>query len=168
MMNSFVTGQAAQGFMWPGGFSTILDPAKSVVAHDLGWAPTPEVVMLGGWAVSVNAQAHSPEAAKLFVGWLTSKEVSRRLALLTAQPCRISVFRDAEMVARYPHLPGVLEGMQGKVAAYVPIKESEQINIMIYDEANAACAGTKKPEQAAADLQDKVTAFMKRRGYLHG
>src|SRR5260370_21289212 len=84
MMNSFVTGQAAQGFMWPGGFSTILDPAKSVVAHDLGWAPTPEAVMLAGWAVSVNAQARGLEAAKLHVAWLTSDEVARRLLLLTS------------------------------------------------------------------------------------
>jgi hypothetical protein len=65
-------------------------------------------------------------------------------------------------------LPAVLKGMQGRVATYAPIKEAEQVNIMIYDEANAACAGTKTPEQAAGDLNDKVTAFMKRRGYLRG
>jgi multiple sugar transport system substrate-binding protein len=37
---------------------------------------------------------------------------------------------------------------------------------MIFDEANAAIAKVKSPEQASADLQAKVTAFMKKKGYL--
>jgi multiple sugar transport system substrate-binding protein len=37
---------------------------------------------------------------------------------------------------------------------------------MMADEANAACAKTKTPEQAAGDLQAKAVQFMKRRGYL--
>jgi multiple sugar transport system substrate-binding protein len=168
MINAVASGQAAQGFMWPGGFSTLLDPAKSVAAGSLGWAPTPEAVMLGGWAVSVNASSRGRDAAKLYVGWLTSREISRRLALITAQPCRISAFQAPEVVAKYPHLPAVLQGMSGKVAAYMPIRDSEQVNILIYDEVNATCAGTKTPEQAVASLQERVTAFMKRRGYLHG
>ncbi len=168
MVNSFAVGQAAQGFMWPGGFSTLLDPAKSVNATSLGWAPTPEAVMLGGWAVSVNANARGRDAAKLYVAWLTSREISRRLALITAQPCRISAFEAPEVVAKFPHLPAVLQGMSGKVAAYMPIRDSEQVNIIIYDEVNAACARTKTPEDAVASMQDKVTVFMKRRGYLRG
>ena len=88
--------------------------------------------------------------------------------MVSGSPCRTSAFRNPEVIKRYPVLPAVLEGISGKVAVYCPIKESEQINIMIYDEANAACSGTKTPEQAIADLQDKVTTFMKRRGLLKG
>ncbi|MFI5015494.1 MAG: ABC transporter substrate-binding protein, partial [Hyphomicrobiales bacterium] len=74
MINSLATGQAAQGYMWAGGFSTLFDPAKSVVAHDLGFAPTPQSVLLGGWGLAVNAKSHNLDAAKLFAGWLTSRE----------------------------------------------------------------------------------------------
>ena len=88
--------------------------------------------------------------------------------MVAGQPCRISGFKDLDAVARFPVLPSVLEGMSGKVASYAPIKDSEQINIMIYDEANAACARTKTPEQAAGDLQEKVVTFLKRRGYQKG
>ncbi|MFI5015393.1 MAG: amino acid ABC transporter substrate-binding protein, partial [Hyphomicrobiales bacterium] len=140
----------------------------SVVAHDLGFAPTPQSVLLGGWGLAVNAKSHNLDAAKLFAGWLTSREISKRAAVIAGQPCRISSFRDPDVVAKFPALPAVLDGMSGKVAAYAPIKDSEQINIMIYDEANAACAGTKTPEQAADDLQDKVVTFLKRRGYQRG
>jgi multiple sugar transport system substrate-binding protein len=37
---------------------------------------------------------------------------------------------------------------------------------MMYDEANAACAKIKSPEQAAADLQAKAVQFMTRRAYI--
>ncbi len=154
--------------MWTGGFSTLFDPAKSAMAGDIGFSATPEAVLLGGWGLTVNAGSRNLDAAKLFVGWLTCREISKQTALLSGTPCRISSFNDPAVVAKFPVLPAVLQGMSGKVATYAPIKESEQINIMIYDEVNAACAGTKPAEQAMADLQDKVTAFMKRRGYLKG
>ena len=168
MLNGLASGQSAQGFMWTGGFSTLFDPNKSAMAGEVGWSATPEAVLLGGWGLTINATSRSLDAAKLFVGWLTSREISRQTALVTGTPCRTSAFNDPAVVAKFPVLPAVLKGMAGRVATYAPIKESEQINIMIYDEVNAACAKTKTPEQAAGDLQEKVTAFMKRRGYLRG
>ena len=168
MINGLASGQTAQGYMWTGGFSTLFDPSKSAIANEIGWSPTPEAVLLGGWGLAVNAKSRNLDAAKLFVGWLSSPEISRQTALVTGTPCRISAFKDPTVVSRFPVLPAVLEGMSGRVATYCPIKDSEQVNIMIYDEVNAACAGTKTPEQAAAALQDKVATFMKRRGYLPG
>ena len=44
--------------------------------------------------------------------------------------------------------------------------DSEQVNIQIYDEANAVCSGTKTPEQGAASLQERVTTLLRRRGYI--
>ena len=168
MINAVATGQSAQGFMWTGGFSTLLDPTKSVVAHDLGYAPTPQGALLGGWAVSVNAKSKNLDAAKLYVAWLTAKDNAVRLAMLTGQPARTSAFKDPGVVKKYPLLPAVLDGMSGPVAEYPPIKQSEQICQFIYNQINAVCAGSKTPEKGVADLQAEVTSFMKRRGYLKG
>ena len=90
------------------------------------------------------------------------------MARVTGQPARISAFRDPEAVRKFPLLPAVLAGLSGQLAEYPPIKQSEQICILIYNEANAVCSGTKTAEAGVAALQDKVTDFMKRRGYLHG
>ncbi|WEX79654.1 hypothetical protein PYH37_006048 (plasmid) [Sinorhizobium numidicum] len=60
----------------------------------------------------------------------------------------------------------MLTSLQADVAEYPPIKEAEQIHIMIYDEVNAAVAKIKTPEQGASDHQRKVESFMPRRGYL--
>ena len=168
MVNAVATGTSAQGFMWPGGFSTLLDPQRSQVAGDLGWAPTPQAVLLGGWAVSVNASSKAMDAAKLYVGWLTCKEISARVARITGQPCRVSAFKDAEAAAKFRQLPAVLQSMEGQVSMYMPIPDNGQVNIIIADETNAACAGTKTPEEANRDRQEKVYALMKRRGNLPG
>jgi multiple sugar transport system substrate-binding protein len=168
MVTSFATGQSAQGFMWPGGFSTIRDPAKSVVSGDAaGMRPTPGAVLLGGWALGVNAKSQHIAAAKLFSAWLTSKAVVHQTAAMSGQPCRISAFTEPALVAKFPQYPVVLAALEGPVVQFVPIKEAQQVHIMIFNQANAACAKTKMPEQAAKDLQRQVVAFMKRRGYLH-
>jgi ABC-type glycerol-3-phosphate transport system substrate-binding protein len=168
MVNACAVGASAQGFMWGGGFSTLLDPGKSVVASDLGWSPTPEAVLLGGWGLSVGAASKNIDAAKLFVGWITSKENSIRLSRMHGQPARISAFTDPEAVKKYRQLPVMLAAMQANVAKYMPIKDNGQVNIFIYDEVNAACAGTKSATDAVNAIQEKTVALMKRRGYLPG
>ena len=58
--------------------------------------------------------------------------------------------------------------MEGQVAMYMPIPDNGQVNIIIADEVNAACAGTKTPDEASHSMQEKVFALMKRRGYIPG
>jgi multiple sugar transport system substrate-binding protein len=166
MLNSLITGQSAQSMMWPGGFGVLLDPTESAVAGSVAWSPTPEVSLLGGWSVGVNNRSPSQEAAKLFVAWMTSKELWQKGALQGWAPTRISILKDPAVLERNPAAPAVLAGLEGNVAEYPPVKQAEQIHIMIYDEVNAAAAKVKSPEQAAADLQEKVTAFMKKKGYI--
>lgn len=166
VMGSFSTAQSAQAVIWPGAFAILADPAKSAVAGKFGLAPPPGGSLLGGTSIGVNAKTAKADAAKLYVLWLTSPEVVRRTALSGTAPARLSALADPALVAKYPYFPDVKAAMLGDTFGYIPTKEAEQVNMMIADEANAACARSKPPEQAAADLQSKVTQFMKRRGYL--
>ncbi|WP_085027663.1 extracellular solute-binding protein [Ensifer aridi] len=166
MFNSLSTGQAGQSMMWPGAFGDLLNPKTSQVHNKIAWSPTPQASLLGGWAMGVNDSSRAKDAAKLYVAWLTSPDIVRRMGLNGGAPARISALKDPELVKQAPNRPAVLAGLQGDVAEYPPIKEAEQIHIMIYDEVNAAVAKIKTPEQAASDLQGKVESFMRRRGYL--
>jgi multiple sugar transport system substrate-binding protein len=166
VLNSFSTGKSAQAVMWAGGLSTLSDPAKAAVAGHFNLAPTPGGALLGGTSIGVNAKAKQPEAARLYVAWLTSQAVMKRNAALGTTSPRISALTDPELVARYPFYPALQAAMVGETFGYIPMKESEQVMVMMADEANAACAKTKTPEQAAGDLQAKAVQFMKRRGYL--
>ena len=166
VVGSFSGGKAAQAIMWPGGFATLSDPAKSAVSGHFGIAQPPGGALLGGTSIGINAKAKHPEAARLYLAWLTSREVVRRTALGGTPPARLSVLADPELASRYPHLPAVRTAMLGETFGYIPVKEAEQVLLLAADEANAACAGTKPPEQAAADLQTKATTFLRRRGQL--
>jgi multiple sugar transport system substrate-binding protein len=167
VLTSFSTGQSAQAVMWAGGLGALSDPAKAAVAGHFAIASPPGGALLGGTGIGVNAKARQPEAARLYVAWLTSQAVTRRNAAQGTTSPRISTLSDPELVARYPFYPAVKAAMIGETFGYIPMKESEQVLVMIADEANAACAKIKTPEQAADDLQAKALQFMRRRGMLH-
>jgi multiple sugar transport system substrate-binding protein len=166
VLNSFSTGKSAQAIMWPGGFATLSDPAKSAVAGNYAMTPPPGGALLGGTSIGVNAKAKQAEAARLYVAWLTSPEIVRRNAANGTAPARISALSDPALIQKFPHYPEVRTAMLGDTFGYIPMRESEQVLVMMSDEVNAACAKTKTPEQAANDLQAKVMQFMTRRGFF--
>ena len=172
MVNAFAVGQAAQGFMWPGGFSTLLDPSEVRRSrNDLGWAPTPRRVLLGGWAVSVNAKSRSLDAAKLYVGLADRPKRSRRGSrCITGQPARISAFKDPSRGAKYPLSAGRARGHGGhgrRIHADPAIRAG--LTSSSTTRSTPPAPARKTPEKRRADaMQEKVTAFMKRRGYLPG
>jgi len=166
VLTSFSTGQSAQAVMWAGGLGALSDPAKAAVAGHFAIASPPGGALLGGTSIGVNAKAKQPEAARLFVAWLCSQPVTKRNAAMGTTSPRISTLSDPELVAKYPYYPAVKDAMVGETFGYIPMRESEQVLVMISDEANAACAKTKTPRQAADDLQAKALTFMRRRGMI--
>ena len=129
----------------------------------------PTVAGCNSWAPRLGKyleQERNPEAARLYVAWLCSRATVMRTAAGSMSPARLSALRDPALIQRYPHFPAVRAAMLGETFGYIPLGESEQVHIMNYDEANAACAKIKSPEQAAADLQAKAIQFMTRRGYI--
>ncbi len=166
VLNSFQQGKSAHAVMWAGGLGALSDPAKSTVAGKFGAVMPPGGALLGGTSIGVNAKAKNPEAARLYVAWLTSKAIVQRTAAVGTSPARLSVLQDAALGAKFTHYPALAKAFSAETFGYIPVKEAEQVLLMVADEANAACAKTKTPEQAVADLQAKTTQFMKRRGYL--
>ncbi len=166
VLGSFQQGKAAHAVIWAGGIGALSDPTKSAVAGKFGALTPPGGNLLGGTSIGVNAKAKNPEAARLYVAWLTSKGVVQRTAAVGTSPARLSVLQDPALTAKYPHYAALRSAFSGETFGYIPVKEAEQILVMVSDEVNAACSKTKTPEQAAADLQAKAVQFMKRRGYL--
>ena len=168
VLNGVLTGQCAQAVIWPGGLGALSDPARSAIAGNFAIAPPPGGSLLGGTSIGVNAHARHPEAARLYVAWVTSPDVVKITAVGGCPPARLSAWSDPALVAKFPHFPQVKAAMLGDTFGYIPMRESEQVLVMISDAVNAVCAGTKTPQQAAADLQDSALGFMKRRGMLRG
>ena len=166
MFTAFATGQTAQTMMWPGGLGGLSDPAQSQVAGHFKWCSPPGGSLLGGWACGVNKSSANRDAAYVYCAWLTSPEIVRKAALYGGAPCRVSSFQDPELVKRYPYYPAILDGMNNSIE-YPPVKEAEDIHILVYNQVNAAVSGEKSAIQAAHDLQQSVLELMTRRGYYH-
>jgi multiple sugar transport system substrate-binding protein len=166
MFTAFATGQTAQTMMWPGGLGGLSDPAQSQVAGHFKWCSPPGGSLLGGWACGLNKSSVNRGAAYLYCAWLTSPEIVRKAAQYGGAPCRISSFQDPELVKKYAYYPAILDGMNNSIE-YPPVKEAEDIHILVYNQVNAAVSGEKSPAQAAHDLQQSVLDLMTRRGYYH-
>ncbi len=130
--------------------------------------PTPGAVLLGGWSARASAKSPSLDAAKLYIAWLTSKEVVNESPAWSPDSPAVffSAFTNPALIAILPNIPLALAALEGPVVNLIGTRKAQQIHIMIFNQANAACAGTKTPEQAAKDLQEQATRFMIRRGYL--
>jgi ABC-type glycerol-3-phosphate transport system substrate-binding protein len=166
MFTAFATGQTAQTMMWPGGLGGLSDPAQSQVAGRFRWCSPPGGSLLGGWACGVNKSSANREAAYAYCAWLTSPEIVRKAAQYGGAPCRVSSLQDPELVEKFPYYPAILEGMNHSIE-YPPVKEAEDIHILVYNQVNAAVSGEKSATQAAHDLQQSVLELMTRRGYYH-
>jgi multiple sugar transport system substrate-binding protein len=164
MFTAFATRQTAQTMMWPGGLGGLSDPAQSQVAGRFKWSSPPGGSLLGGWACGVNKSSPNRDAAYLYCAWLTSPEIVRKAALYGGAPCRISSFQDPELVKKYAYYPAILDGMNNSIE-YPPVKEAEDIHILVYNQVNAAVSGEKSATQAAHDLQQTVLDLLTKRGY---
>ena len=80
MLASLSTAQAAQGTCGPAVPPSTIPRSRRSRSH-LGYAPTPEMTLLGGWGVAANAKSRNLDAAKLFLGWLTSPEIVKQIGL---------------------------------------------------------------------------------------
>lgn len=166
VVNSFTTEQSGQALVWPAGMGIISDPSKSAAAGHFGYAPPPGGGVLGGHSLGVNAKSSKVDAAKLFVLWLSSRDVVQRTADAGAAPVRLSALRNPELEKKYPHFPAVADIFEGPTFSFVPVKEAEQIHRIIFDEVNAAVSGTRTPQEATSRMQSQIVDFMKRRGLL--
>ena len=104
--------------LWPSWAPSLDDPEKSrvpglieVVAapgQNVGSSP-----MLGAWLLAVPADAPNPETGRAFIDFVTSADFQKRLALEVGQPpTRASIYRDADVVAKYRWYPNQLEALE--------------------------------------------------------
>ena len=69
--------------------------------------------MLGAWLLAVPTDAPNPERGRAFIDFVTSVDLQKRLALEIGQPpTRASVYRDADVVAKYRWYPNQLEALE--------------------------------------------------------
>ncbi len=80
------------------------DPQKSQVVGKCKVVRVPgNHGLLGGWGWAIPVSSPNPNAAWAFIEWVESFEVAKQRALMGGAPARADVFRDADVLAKYPH-----------------------------------------------------------------
>ena len=110
-------GTAAMSINWPAWISSFNDRAKSRVIGkmEFGQMPggkNPGRAEIGNWLIAIPRETKNAEAAMDFLLWATSAEQMKRSALRGNPPTRRSVFKNAELVAKFPSYPAQLRSLE--------------------------------------------------------
>lgn len=158
--------------IWPDQLLQIYDPELSKVVGmvDIGAEPAQEGVkpanMTGNWLLGIAEGSANADPALDFILWFTAAEQQKRLLLDQNIPAtRISVMEDADAVAKFPFLPGLLAA--GRNALPRPRTEHYNAVEAIYGRYVAeAIAGQISGEEAMTQANKEIRDLMVREGVL--
>jgi ABC-type glycerol-3-phosphate transport system substrate-binding protein len=149
---NLLQGNAAMGITISGIANEFIDPSRTKLVGQFGYAPLPYKNQVSGtladWNWAINKDTKNPKAAYLLLAYLTSKEVAHQLAVLDGSiSARASLFNAPDLVAKGPWLPAVLEALKNaKTQPLVP--QSAQISQIMQRQIALVSSGDASPQQA--------------------
>ncbi len=149
----FQSGKAAFMRNWPYAWS-LMNADDSPVKGKFGIQPmvhAPQqqsAACLGGWGWGIARNSQHPDAAWRLIQFLTSETVQRRYSLDAGYlPTRRSLYRDPQLLAKYPYLPQIETVLQ-RAALRPPIAQYAQASDILQRYLSAALSGRVVPEAA--------------------
>lgn len=153
--------------LWPSWAPSLDDPAKSKVPGQIEIMAAPGQVkgpapMLGSWLLAVPADAPNAKGGRDFIDFITSKDVQKMLAIETGNPpTRASVYKDADVVAKYRWYPAQLDALM--TAKPRPrITQWSKVETILGDYLQLALIGQMKPKEALEEANAQVARALKR------
>ncbi len=147
------------------------NPERSRVDGKVGYALHPTAKQCGsetgGFALGIPTNAKNPEAAFLFMQWLTSKEQDRKLAEIGGEPVRKSTLSDPELQAQFPEYEVILEQLECAEPDWRPlVAQWDEMNVNVLGVAlSEAMSGEKGVQEALDEAAVKLREIMDREGY---
>ena len=110
-------GTAAMAINWPVWITKFDDPSKSKVIGKIEFTTLPSgrkpgQAEIGNWLIAIPRASQNTEAAMDFLVWATTAEQMKRSALRGNPPTRKSLFRDPELVAKFPAYPAQMRSLE--------------------------------------------------------
>ena len=108
---------AAMSINWPAWLSSFSDPAKSKVIGKMEFTTLPAArkpgqAEIGNWLIAIPRDSQNAEAALEFLLWATTMEQMKKSAERGNPPTRKSLFRDPELLAKFPAYPAQLRSLE--------------------------------------------------------
>lgn len=153
-------GKAASMVSFDVFYPVLNDPEKSEVAGKIIMVRIPgNRGLLGGWGWGIPVSAPNPDAAWAFIEWVESKKITKERALLGGSPTRLSVFRDPDVLAKYPWLADEEKIVNDAIP--LPIMTRSPIVIEVLGRLlSEAVAGTITPEEAANKIAEEIAPLV--------
>ena len=167
--------------------SFVSNPKESTVADKVGYALAPmgEVpqMWLWSWNLAIPASTDSPEAAKKFVAWATSKAYTEQVAAAEGWAnvppgTRTSLYENPEYLAAAPFANPTLDSIMAADLAHqttmevpyigaqwVGIPEFQALGTAVGQQFSAAVAGQASVEQVLQIAQQITEREMAKAGY---
>ena len=152
--------------VWPAWLAKLDDTNESKVAGKVKVTKHPADVkksspMIGIWHVAIPSASRNKAAAFDFLTFLTSKETQKLMVMKAGlPPSRISLFSDAEILAKYPWYPAIREALESGVARPRTLYWAEMETTM-GSFVQEALIGQKTPEEALNEANAKLVQILK-------
>jgi multiple sugar transport system substrate-binding protein len=121
--NAVLTGQVAQGELWPSFIrADARDPEKSQIVDKWALTPFPGPSELSMWNLAIPATAKNPDLSWEWIKMYTSPESAKSFALQfgIGSP-QLATWSDPELTTKYPEYPQILAAIQaGKPIWRIP------------------------------------------------
>ncbi len=169
--NAFLEGMAAMYIDNNAIAAATRDPEKSKVVGNVGFALHPKektrLSETGGFGIGIPANAKNPEAAFLFIQWLTMKAQDKKVVEAGGAPFRMSTLNNAELQETHPEFQVMLEQLPFADPDWRPIiPEWGEINQTIGVAVNQVLTGEKEPLEAMESITEPIRAIVQKGGYL--
>jgi multiple sugar transport system substrate-binding protein len=168
--NAFLQGQAAMYFDHSRIAGLVRDPEQSTVVGKVGYAITPiaenRLSETGGFGVAIPSNSQNKEAAWLFITWMTSKDVEKRLAEQGVQLTdRMSILMDPDLQAKFAEYAVIAQQEPNPdwrpAIAQFPEIETQYFGVAV----NQVMTGEKTPEEAMEAIMEPVRKILEEAGY---
>ncbi len=141
-------------------YPVVNDPSNSQVAGKVEIAPIPgQGGLLGGFGWAIPNSSPNPDAAWAFIEWVESFKTTKERALLGDSPTRADVFRDPDVLAKYP----MIAEEEKLVASAIPLpimSRSPQVIEVVGRLLSEAVAGDKTPKEAADQMATELAPLV--------
>jgi len=151
---------------WPAWISAFDDQGKSKVTGKMSFGVMPGAkaegrAEIGNWLIAIPKGSHNAEAAFEFLLWATTAEQMKKSALAGNPPTRRSVFKDPELLAKFPAYPAQLRSLEtSKPRPRTPLwNEIENVFGIFLSRANS---GELSPEEAMNQANAEISKIVAR------
>ncbi|TDD42390.1 ABC transporter substrate-binding protein [Nonomuraea terrae] len=163
--NALQSGKVLFARSWASLYGTA-NASDSPVAGKVDVAPIPGLNgpgsgVLGGANLAISAFSKNKATARDFLAFFTSREQTKTWATINSTPVAHTVlYDDPDLVAKYPYLPSLKEGIIKAKARPVAVKYGD-VTAAIQNAVYPALTGETTPDQALSGLQQQLAGLLK-------